>query len=593
VSEILTCAAVLSVEPIFLAPSSSSSPTSTSRDDDDDDDDDEDVEGGGGASATDKRKDRDPLDEARAEAAIAHRGLSVRDGDLPTLVRVFHSYFNQSKASTLPKSQSQGSDSNLVGAGKRHATGGTGTGKVVVMLADENGDDASTVSAGAAPAGIAGGAAAAGVASRGGSGGGGTDSASAALSERRRWGIAHHVSWRALERAGKVRQQLSDIVRRAPLHMDPNQTAATTASAAAKTAQAGVTGAKVSATAAAAHHSMAAPDTAEEAFSLVAGEQSQRAAEPFLKCLAQGLFMNVAMLVEDDDDDESENGSGGSSGRKNRQRASGGSGASGGSLASVEAALFSDKKSLLESNGATPRKLLVARVIVKPPPPQQRHLFSNALHTGASTGDSKDQDLVAVSRLESSLMGYVTRAQEEEQRRRRLELSSGGAGGGVGGSAGGVGMSSNTRSQYVLASPSAAASALGTAAAAAARASSGKGGQGGVDIHPSSVLFGRRKPPKCVVFAEVVVTTKPYMRGVTAVDARWLVELCPHAFAFQQRATEQQQQQQQAGNVPGTPSQREQDANRGDKGGAVGGGGWRNATHLKRPIAKRNSMVDG
>ena len=31
----------------------------------------------------------------------------------------------------------------------------------------------------------------------------------------------------------------------------------------------------------------------------------------------------------------------------------------------------------------------------------------------------------------------------------------------------------------------------------------------GVDLHPSSVLFARRRPPRCVVFAELVVTAKP------------------------------------------------------------------------------------
>jgi len=46
-----------------------------------------------------------------------------------------------------------------------------------------------------------------------------------------------------------------------------------------------------------------------------------------------------------------------------------------------------------------------------------------------------------------------------------------------------------------------------------------------VSIHPSSSLFHRQ--PEWVVFHEVVQTTKEYMREVTAVDAKWLVEFAP------------------------------------------------------------------
>ncbi|XP_047439691.1 probable ATP-dependent RNA helicase DHX35 [Mugil cephalus] len=48
-------------------------------------------------------------------------------------------------------------------------------------------------------------------------------------------------------------------------------------------------------------------------------------------------------------------------------------------------------------------------------------------------------------------------------------------------------------------------------------------------IHPNSVLFGE-KPPKWVVFNEVVQTSKYYMRDVTAVESSWLVELAPHFY---------------------------------------------------------------
>lgn len=59
-----------------------------------------------------------------------------------------------------------------------------------------------------------------------------------------------------------------------------------------------------------------------------------------------------------------------------------------------------------------------------------------------------------------------------------------------------------------------------------------KGGQP-VHIHPSSVLFsgsGGRKLPKCVVFTEMLITGKQYMRGVTAIEPAWLVELLPGMF---------------------------------------------------------------
>jgi HrpA-like RNA helicase len=54
-----------------------------------------------------------------------------------------------------------------------------------------------------------------------------------------------------------------------------------------------------------------------------------------------------------------------------------------------------------------------------------------------------------------------------------------------------------------------------------------------VHIHPSSVLFSNpsgRKLPEYVVFAELLITTKHYMRNVTAVEGSWLMELAPNLF---------------------------------------------------------------
>lgn len=49
-----------------------------------------------------------------------------------------------------------------------------------------------------------------------------------------------------------------------------------------------------------------------------------------------------------------------------------------------------------------------------------------------------------------------------------------------------------------------------------------------VFIHPSSSLF--QKQPDWVVYHEVVLTTKEYMRVVTAIDPRWLCEFAPNMF---------------------------------------------------------------
>jgi ATP-dependent RNA helicase DHX8/PRP22 len=52
-----------------------------------------------------------------------------------------------------------------------------------------------------------------------------------------------------------------------------------------------------------------------------------------------------------------------------------------------------------------------------------------------------------------------------------------------------------------------------------------------VYIHPSSSLF--QKNPEWVIYHELVLTTKEYMRNVLAVDPKWLVELAP---AFYQQS---------------------------------------------------------
>merc|ERR1740128_817474 len=51
-----------------------------------------------------------------------------------------------------------------------------------------------------------------------------------------------------------------------------------------------------------------------------------------------------------------------------------------------------------------------------------------------------------------------------------------------------------------------------------------------VSIHPSSSIFNRQ--PEWVVYHELVQTTKEYMREVTVIDAKWLVEFAPAFFKF-------------------------------------------------------------
>eukprot|EP01039_Chlorochromonas_danica_P009929 gene9929-10979_t len=49
-----------------------------------------------------------------------------------------------------------------------------------------------------------------------------------------------------------------------------------------------------------------------------------------------------------------------------------------------------------------------------------------------------------------------------------------------------------------------------------------------VFIHPSSALFN--KNPEWVIYHELVLTTKEYMRNALTIDAKWLVELAPNFF---------------------------------------------------------------
>ncbi|KAK3066225.1 Cyclin-dependent kinase catalytic subunit, partial [Coniosporium uncinatum] len=49
-----------------------------------------------------------------------------------------------------------------------------------------------------------------------------------------------------------------------------------------------------------------------------------------------------------------------------------------------------------------------------------------------------------------------------------------------------------------------------------------------VHMHPSSVLMASEMPPKWLIFFELVLTSKEYMRNVMPLQPEWLVEVAPH-----------------------------------------------------------------
>lgn len=51
-----------------------------------------------------------------------------------------------------------------------------------------------------------------------------------------------------------------------------------------------------------------------------------------------------------------------------------------------------------------------------------------------------------------------------------------------------------------------------------------------VSIHPTSTLFGRNPAPKSVVYTELLITKKTYLRGVTQIREEWLSEVAPDFF---------------------------------------------------------------
>ena len=54
------------------------------------------------------------------------------------------------------------------------------------------------------------------------------------------------------------------------------------------------------------------------------------------------------------------------------------------------------------------------------------------------------------------------------------------------------------------------------------------------NLHPTSALYGMGSTPDYLVYHELVLTTKEYMRTVTAVDPTWLAELGPMFFSVKE-----------------------------------------------------------
>ncbi len=63
-------------------------------------------------------------------------------------------------------------------------------------------------------------------------------------------------------------------------------------------------------------------------------------------------------------------------------------------------------------------------------------------------------------------------------------------------------------------------------------------------LHPSSALFGSGTSFEFIVYHELVMTTKEYMRCVTAVDAEWLAEMGPMFFSIKKSHTSHAEKKQ-------------------------------------------------
>jgi pre-mRNA-splicing factor ATP-dependent RNA helicase DHX16 len=49
-----------------------------------------------------------------------------------------------------------------------------------------------------------------------------------------------------------------------------------------------------------------------------------------------------------------------------------------------------------------------------------------------------------------------------------------------------------------------------------------------VHLHPSSCMF--EALPKWIIYHELVLTSKEYMRSIIEIDPKWLLEIAPHYY---------------------------------------------------------------
>jgi ATP-dependent RNA helicase DHX8/PRP22 len=99
-----------------------------------------------------------------------------------------------------------------------------------------------------------------------------------------------------------------------------------------------------------------------------------------------------------------------------------------------------------------------------------------------------------------------------------------------------------------------------------------------VSVHPSSVLFG--KQAEWVVYHELVLTTREYMRWTTSIEPKWLVEAAPTFFKVagtggtMSKRRKQERIQPLHNRFAGEDDWRLSAQRRGGRGGGGGGGTW-------------------
>jgi len=65
-------------------------------------------------------------------------------------------------------------------------------------------------------------------------------------------------------------------------------------------------------------------------------------------------------------------------------------------------------------------------------------------------------------------------------------------------------------------------------------------------LHPTSALYGLGHTPDYVVYHELVMTSKEYMRTVTSIDGKWLPEVGPMFFSIKESYAETQARKRKA-----------------------------------------------